>query len=258
MEEIADIARSLVRLDRLDLERWQAQQELARTPLELAASEEALGVSRTALAASTAELARVQAAVRDSERELSDVEAKAKRADKRLTMVFTSTQIDATKRELATLAERRDELEETILEAMERAEGLEEEVAEGTLALAAGEAGFAEQVSAWASRSSQLEARVEELTAERDPLFAGLRSDVSRRYQVGWKFGRFKPPSGLTNAAMDGVCRTCHASLSFKWLSESRRHAALHACDICKRIIVFDPDAPPPAPVAATEDPADS
>ncbi len=243
--ELQEVARVLLLLDRLDHERWEAEQELARTPREISVQETALGVQRTALQSVRDELAATQASVRDNEGELAAVEGKAKRADKRLTMVFTSTQIDATKRELATLAERRDELEELILEAMDRAETLEADATSQASALDQATAAFADRTGTWSTREGALRSRVAELTEQREPLFSGLRSDVARRYQVGWKLGRFSPPSALTSAKGDGVCLTCHASLSFKWLSEARRHAAVHACDNCKRIIVFDPDAGP-------------
>lgn len=245
MSTVADTYRALLSLDRMDHEIWAIEQELASVPKAIKAAAAELAVLRSEEVRIAAEVKANRADVGASERALEDIDKRRTRAKKRLADLYTAEQIAATEREIGNLGEQADELEETGLIAMEAGEVLQASHARAVAAIAQAEADAEARVTDWSTRQGLIEGRRASLQGEREPIFTDLRKDVARRYQVGWNSPFYKPPSGVTGA--DGIiCTTCHTALSNKWVQESRRFDTLHACDSCKRILVFDPDAPPP------------
>lgn len=256
---VESICRSLVSLDRIDHEVWAIDNELTDEPKGIDGDVAVLAVLEEELVRLEASLKAARTEAGGFERQLSDIETRQARARNRIANLVTAEQIAATEREIANLGEQADEVEESALVAMENVEAIQANRDAAVSAIASGEAGLVARKEAWTGRKRTIEARREGLVAERAPLFGGLRTDIARRYQVGWNMPFYKPPSGLTGA--DGImCTTCRTTLSPKWVQESRRFDTLHACDSCKRILCFDPDAPPPAPPAPEEEaaPADA
>ena len=252
MLEIADQVRSLLRLQILDGERHELRTELAATPRALAATREEVDAASAVRDATEAACKAKKKAVAGDERAMEGVERRRDRAKKRMPNLSTSTQIEATQREIATLTEEASQLEEQILIGMDEQEELEATFAEQVDAVAAAEAALAGRVQAWAERQAVLTARLAELDAAREPRFEALRTDIARRYTLAWA-QRYKPAGGITR--VDGfICVTCNGRVSPKWIQESKNHAAIHACDNCKRLLVYDPDAVPEPP---PEEPAE-
>ncbi|MCP4873432.1 MAG: hypothetical protein GY898_32475 [Proteobacteria bacterium] len=245
MSTVEDICRSLVALDRIDHEVWAIDGELRDEP-------QAITADADTLAAHKAEHARLETTLKAArseagafERELANIETRRTRAQNRIANLVTAEQIAATEREIANLGEQADEAELSALEGMESVEKITWSRDTEVTAIATGEVALAVRREAWNGRKAEIETRRSVLETEREPLFGDLRGDVARRYKVGWNMPFYKPPSGLTGA--DGImCTTCRTTLSPKWVQECRRFDTLHACDSCKRILCFDPDAPPP------------
>jgi predicted nucleic acid-binding Zn-ribbon protein len=254
MLEIADQVRSLLHLQTLDAERYDLRTELAATPKALAAERGALDGAIGRRDATGVEVKDKKKAIGADERAMEGVERRRDRAKKRMPNLSTSTQIEATQREIATLTEEAGEFEEKILLGMEELEELEASLEQQTQAVDAEEAALAGRLQTWTDRNVVLSARLTELDAEREPRFASLRADIARRYVLAWS-QRYKPPSGVTK--VDGfMCVTCEGRVSPRWIQESKNHTAIHACDNCKRLLMYDPDAvpePPPAPEQADQ-----
>ena len=255
MAEIVEEVRNLVLLDRLDHEWWTCKQELEATPRAIVSEQATADALRATAEATRQQLAATRKAVASGEADLASTEKRRNRAIKRMPTMMTSTQIEATQREITTLSGEAEALEEAILEGMELTEELEARLAAEDQAVADADAALVTRRAVWLERSSALDARCLTLEVERDPVEKGLRADAGRGYKVGWRLGRFNPPSGITGVK-GYVCGTCHNRVSPLWVQESQKWAGLHACDTCKRVIVFDPDAPPP--VAAPAPPAEA
>ena len=247
MLDIKGQVRSLLRLQTLDGERHELRTELAATPKALDARRLELDGAIVRRDATGVEAKSKKKAIATDERALEGIERRRDRAKKRMPNLMTSTQIEATQREIATLTGEAGLLEEQILLGMEELEELQASLEEQRQAVQAGEAGLADQLATWAEREAELSARLAVLDAEREPAAGTLHSDVVRRYNLGWS-QHWKPPAGVTTAR-NFICATCNGRVSPKWIQESRNHRALHACDYCKRLIIFDPDAAPEPPV---------
>ncbi len=243
MLEIADQVRSLLRLNALDQERHEVQAELTATPKALATARVELDRAAAGRDATEAACKVKKKAIATDERQMESVERRRDRAKGRMPNLISSTQIEATQREIAALSEEAGQLEEKVLEGMEELEELQASLEEQRQAVDEGEGALAARVEEWADREAVLRARLDELNTAREPVADTLRSDVARRYALAW--GRsWKPPSGITT--VDGfICVTCKGRVSPKWIQESLNHRALHACDNCKRLLVYDPDAEP-------------
>jgi predicted nucleic acid-binding Zn-ribbon protein len=175
--------------------------------------------------------------------------------------MLTADQIGATEREITSLSEQAGDLEEIALIAMESSEQLQSGLGVERTAILDGDEAWTVRTADWTTRKTSLDARRSQLQTDREPIVSSLRADIFRRYCIGWNMPYYKPPCGLTGA-VDILCTTCRTTLSPKWVQECRSFVSLHACDSCKRILVFDPDAPPPAPEApppaSDEEPAEA
>lgn len=245
VQDVASELRSLIRLQALDAERYLLRTERDGTPVLIQAGRAALATAAAECEDVAAQLAARKKAVSASERAFEDVERRLLRARQRMPNLISSTQIEATQREIATLGAEKGRLEEEILVGMGAAEELEESVAGQRRSLEAREAEIEALALTWSAREPVVQERLAWIEATRAPIEAGLRQDVLRRYNLGWAQRR-KPPAGITT--VEGfICTSCGGRVSPLWVQESRICREVHACESCKRIIVFDPDAAPPA-----------
>jgi predicted nucleic acid-binding Zn-ribbon protein len=242
---LQDMFRSLLLLDALDRERHAHSTELDAHPKTLtlqAAEYEALG---TELSGAEGRLAVILASVRTGEAALAGLAVRIQRAEDRMCELVTSTQVEATQRELATLRGQVDELELQVLEHMEQSDELGSQSRGQRSAAEASGSALEVARAAWVARAAELEARLAEIEQQRAPLLAPLGPDARRLYSIAWNLARFSPRSGLTTTD-HFVCTTCRHRVSPKWVQEARSFVSLHACDSCKRVLAFDPDAPDP------------
>jgi predicted nucleic acid-binding Zn-ribbon protein len=191
-----------------------------------------------------AEFGAARASLAEGEVLLAKTEKRRARAHERIPLLQTTEQVEATQREIVALAEAIDELESEILERMDLVETLEQSAAAAVKSAEEGSAAFALANEAWVERRPLLDAHITQLDSGRGPIAESLRSDILRRYQLAWRQRGKTSPSGVTQV-IGRICETCHTEISARWLQESREHQALHSCQGCKRLLLFDPDAPP-------------
>ncbi|MEE2829512.1 MAG: hypothetical protein VX498_10005 [Myxococcota bacterium] len=240
MNEVRAQVVALIELDRLDGLRYRCQVELAATPRALAQQSSELDALAGRRDGSQKDLDDSRKRLTSGEAELQALERRRLRAQERMPLLQTSTQIEATQREIGALQTEIADLEGDLLEVMEQIDQLQDSVREQTAAVESAVSELAEDQGRWELRQAALNAEVARLEEERAPLVSDLRSDLLRRYQLGWNQKRATAPSGLTR--VDGqVCVTCHTSLSPRWVQDAQSYRAIPTCDSCKRIVVFDP-----------------
>lgn len=253
MAELIDTVRDLLSLNRIDLIRYELQTEIEQTPRRLAAQKEELGQREEARDRQAAALSAAQTALKEGEELLTKTERRRDRAEQRIPMLKTAEQVDATQREIAALRQDIDDLEGEILERMDRVERLEESARAATDGVEEMTTSLAADRTAWEARSPVAKSEMTALDAEREPLKGGLHTDYLRRYQLAWRQRGKMQPTGVT-AVVGRICETCHTEVSARWLQESRDYVALHSCQSCKRLLLFDPDCPPPTVEADASD----
>ncbi len=253
MPELIDTVRDLLRLNAIDLRRRSLQVELENSPRQL----DVLGTELSSREATRDRLGderkTARTALGETEVELSKTEKRRARAQERIPLLQTAEQVAATEREIDALAETIDLLESELLERMDTAEGLAGSSAAAGASVEKGRADLTSATEAWAARLPVLQGGMQELDGERSPIAESLRSDIRRRYQLAWRQRGKIHPSGVTGV-LGRICETCHTEVSARWLQECREHVALHSCQGCKRLLLFDPDASPPEASAPAED----
>jgi predicted nucleic acid-binding Zn-ribbon protein len=253
MAELIDTVRDLLRLNSIDLRRHALQVELETTPSVLKALDVELSSRTAERERLQAEFKAARSALGAAEVDLSKAEKRRVRAQERIPLLQTAEQVEATEREVIALAEFVDTQESEILERMDSVEGLDVATVEAEQSAEAGGAELITATEAWTERRPVLDTEMAELDGQRVPIAESLRSDIRRRYQLAWRQRGKIHPSGLTQV-VGRICVTCHTEISARWLQECKEHEALHSCQGCKRLLLFDPDAPPPGLSAATED----
>jgi len=227
----------LVELDRLDQELIGLRAEQRNVPKAIAARQAQLD-------GLIAEQERVGALLdtqkktnRDGERELELIERRSARARKRLDGLFVSSQIEATEKEIAALAEQKDEVEFAVLEGMEEADALAAALATAQQAVLDGQSELSSVMSAWAARSPEVAARLDELEVAQKQVVPKIHKDTLRMYMVGLENRQNTQPRGITRS--DGInCTMCQTDLPVRWVNEARVGDGVHACLGCKRVLV--------------------
>lgn len=245
MSEHQQTVRNLLILNGLDRQRYALQTELEQTPRRLASCTEELASADEESAEAARALADAENGLASSEAELGSTESRRQRAQERLSMLTTVEQVEATQREIAALGEALDALELEIIEKMEALDGLRERAEALTGEAERRRKELASGRVAWEKREPLARSEMQKLDATRAPIVADMRSDFLRRYQLAWRQKGRRSPSGVTR--VEGlVCVTCNTEVSARWVQESKAWSAVHSCQTCKRLVLFDPDAPPP------------
>jgi len=244
MAELIDTVRDLLRLNAIDLRRHAFQVEVENSPRELAELKSTLATREATRDRLSDELKCARAALGETEVELSKTEKRRARAQERIPLLQTAEQVAATEREIDALAETIDLLESELLERMDRAEDLAGSSSVAGASVEEGQASLAAATESWDVRLPVVQAGMQELDGERSPIAESLRSDIRRRYQLAWRQRGKTHPSGITGV-LGRICETCHTEVSARWLQECKDHVALHSCQGCKRLLLFDPDAVP-------------
>jgi predicted nucleic acid-binding Zn-ribbon protein len=243
MPELIDTVRQLLALNRIDLVRYELQTEIEQTPRRLAALADELTERQSERSLQESTSSDAAAALRAGEESLAKMEKRRERAQQRIPMLKTSDQVAATQREIEAIGQDVDGLEIELLEQMEGLEQLKARLADAQRAAEDTKAALEDGGKAWEVRSPVALAEMEKLDAERAPLAGDLRSDFLRRYQLAWRQRGKINPTGVTTV-QGRICDTCNTEVSARWLQESRDYVALHSCQSCKRLLLFDPDAP--------------
>ena len=244
---ISEQLTAIARLDALDRAVWKAEQELEHTPTQLAEERGAVKMTVAERDRLAAALAAAQAGVRDGERDLAALNRRRTRAQDRVPLLTSQSQIEATQREIAAIGEEADEVELATLEGMEQVDDLRGQHATAAAQVTLLEGALERRSAAWASRELTLRPKIAALSAEREPLVAPLGSELMRVYRGGVRASSMgkREPAGATGVT--GVtCDTCWAEVPARWVNETIARKVVHACQVCKRILLVDAATPSP------------
>ena len=229
----------LIQLDEVDQERLALQGELSEGPKRLEADRGALVDATRARDDLAAKLAALRAASRSDEAELAKIEKIRQRARDRLPNMFVAGQIEATQRETAQLGDLAGEVELRVLERMEEADGVAAQLVMSERTIAAGDAELARLESDWSPRAAEMTARLALLDARRAELLAGIDRRAIQRYEIGFERKRRDGRRAGITFVEGFECPVCLKTVPPKWVNEARQMLEIHACDGCRRVLVF-------------------
>lgn len=236
---MTNLAAQLVELQRIDTDADQLKIRRERSPARTAFGEATTELRtwerrRDSIRARIAEL---EAEVDDDERRGAELAAHLERLERQLKTVIAPREAEALMHEISTLTAQRDELDIRELEAMEEEGALESDL----VAHVAGEPDLRATVqnadAALADEVAGIDAKLDELAAERGGVLEQIPADLLARYD------RQRPHLGVVVSKLAGKqCTGCHLDLSAAELDTAKADAAdtgYTDCPQCGRILVI-------------------
>jgi predicted nucleic acid-binding Zn-ribbon protein len=230
-------ANPLVELAREDARLFQLKQQIGNLPRRLAE----LGKERAALELQGREAeARLQNADttrRKLDGELGEARAKKSKSEGRLASITSTDQYQALQKEIVTMTERVDALESQVLEAMERVE-------EATRQRDAEKARVAQALASLDVQHRQLSADLdraraglEEQNRKREQALSGIDARLRVMYE---RILKAKGDAGVSLVVAQS-CGICKAKQPPQVVQQLRQAAGMQVCQMCGRILVWDP-----------------
>ncbi|MGE4056161.1 MAG: zinc ribbon domain-containing protein [Vicinamibacterales bacterium] len=241
----ADLER-LIELQRLDSIMLDAQRRVAEEPDRLRALDARLDASRQQVTVAKDGLSQSQASRRDIEKELAVHQGRLSKYRDQLMAVKTNIEYQAMQKEIAFAQTGVKSLEDRILERMLEADELTAALKTAEAELVATQKEIEADKKALSADVATLRKVIEETSAQRQSLVAGLDPKVLSMFQQV-----ASRRNGVAVAeARDGICTICHVRIRPQVFNTVRRNVDIIQCDSCQRILYFVPAAPSPVPTA--------
>jgi uncharacterized protein len=231
----------LVKLQAIELDRAQLQQQARALPAEIAAARAILGAAQQKAADNSAALAREESARTRMDREIVGHRQKAARFREQLDSVTTTEQAQAMEHEIQFATSEAERLENEEFASLERTEAHE-------TALAAVRAEVESLAASLETVRASTAARLKGIDAQIASL-AAAREDLRKEIEPEWlaRFDRLASLRGTAIAlAENQKCNGCRMSVRPQVWNQLREGELL-SCDSCSRLLYWDP-ALAPAP----------
>lgn len=230
----------LIELAREDAALYQMRQQVAALPQRIRGLDDEKRSVEGQLADAEAVFQKAEKERRKLETELQDVKARRAKSETRLSALTSTDQYQALQREMAQQDSRIDALESSVLEAMERSEQA-----------AKRRDGEARRLQDELQRLSALQeqlkrdletarAGIEEQSKKRDAAVQRVEARTRSLYE---RVLRAKGDAAIA-LVQDRTCGICNALQPPQVIQTLRGPSpALQQCQVCGRILVFDPSA---------------
>jgi uncharacterized protein len=236
----ADLTR-LIRLQQLETAADDARRRIADHPTRTQELDARLQAARDEVAGIKARLTAAGDRRRAEEKEVASVQARLARYKDQLLEVKTNREYTAMLHEIETAQNDIRAREDRILEIMMESDELNAGIKKSEGELKAAEKEIAVERAVIETEMVQLQAVIDNTTAERGTLVADMDRQVLTIFETTAK-GR----KGVAVAeAKDGLCTICHVRLRPQVFNEVRKNESIIQCDSCRRILYFagNPDA---------------
>ena len=238
----------LIQLQRLENAIADARREVAEGPDRRAEAEASLASAQQAVDSATERLKASQDARRALEKEASVFEGRLSKYRDQLSAVKTNREYQAMQTEIASAESDLRAVEDRELEYMVEADALAADIKTSEAALGARQKDVAAKKRALDEALTRTEASLLKLTAERDALVGQIDGPLLALFE---QVAQLRKGVAVC-PTHDGLCSLCHVRLRPQVFQEVRRNDSVIQCDVCQRILYFDP----PSPAEGQETPA--
>ncbi len=232
LREVQDLDTRIGSLDR----------DLARVPGRLAAIDDEIAAARGRLAATEKELSDTASTRRRDEGELETAEAAVSRYDDQLLTARTNDEYRGLRTQIAATRERIAGIEDRILGLMEDMDRLRDDVAARSREFDAIRVEFETKKADVRKEAARRGAERDRLAEKRKTAADTLPAPVAARYE------RIRKARGGTAVVVtwDNRCGACSVRMRPQLFEEIRVGRKLVTCEICSRILVFEPPTEEP------------
>jgi hypothetical protein len=233
---VRDTLEHLRTLQAVDLGIKGLEDDLALLPKNLEAARDDQRAVDVQLKAAEASLQDVVKRRRTLEGEIKDAEQKVARFETQKLSVKTNEEYTALNHQIAHEKQRRSELEDQVLASFDEEATVQGRIARWKDDLKRVAEAVKLRERELAERSEADRARLVELRAERENAVATLESKLLSRYEAI----RSRNKGVAVVNVMRGACGGCFTQQPPQKVNEVRKEEALHTCEGCGRILVWD------------------
>ena len=230
-----DVEKAL-HLQRIDMQRGDLEKEIAALPKHIAAIEQQLGSHQKQLETNRATLAANQKDRRGQETDIQTHQQKISKLREQMMTAKNNEQYRAFQHEITFCEESIAKCEDRILVLMEQTEQLESNVKAAEAALAKEKVHVEAEKDAARKRTSQDQAKLKELLAERTEVQTSIPAAVLAAYE------RIRKRTAVVVAeASGGRCQACQLELRPQVMQEVRKGDGIYYCENCRRMLYYNP-----------------
>lgn len=233
-EEMSQIWRSLVELQRIDAEILAVDQRLSALPAKVDAEHQRLASKQAALRDHEARGESHARERRECERQIAEREEKVKRLQAQLFQVKTQREYDAIGVEVTVLQREISDIEDRELALIEAEETHAREIEALRRAVDELRAGTAKEISRLESLREEAERTREVLLADRPRHVSSLPDEILRRYDTL----RLRFPDSAVVHAVESTCGGCRMGLVNQTMLQLNLGQRFTYCEHCSRMLV--------------------
>lgn len=230
----------LIQLQSVQSSSETARRQIAEVPIRIEQLRLRLDERSAAVVAARERLTESQTQRRTLEKDVAAAQARLSKFKDQLMEVKTNKEYQAMQKEIATADRDVRSLEDRILEHMLESDELTGDVKRAEAELATEEKAVKEEEAAIERERAATADRLEQFSAERAQILAGLDSRLSALFD---HIAQYQRRGVAVVEAKAGMCTYCHVRLRPQIFNTVRRNDDIIQCDSCHRILYFVQDA---------------
>ncbi len=228
-------AELLLLLQNVDLKIRELKKRLALLPAERKRLTEKLESLQHDREEASKQLKSIELAIKNAESEIASHQQAVTKLQQQSAMVKKNSEYQAMLSQIAALKIKIGDLESTILEKYDEQEAAKLKVQAVNTEVDSAMRSTRAEIAELDEFAVEIKKDIEEKTAEREKLSAGVEKTLLSRYNQLLSRGQGMP---LASAA-GGICKNCNLRLTPQTLNEARQGKVTY-CDNCMHIIYFE------------------
>ena len=228
----------LKKLQVIDIEIYALKEEKSDMPEKIKSLEELLEAKKKGIKDTEGILKNLQLKLKENEISLQEKEEHIKKLQIQLYQLKSNKEYSAMLTEIGSLKADGSLIEDEIIKMMDEIENVKKKVAEEVALFKKEEFNAQKEKDAIGLRIRELDARLAELSEQREKIVPNIERDIRHRYERV-----LENRGGVAIVPVqDGACGGCHMNLPPQIVNEAKLKEEIVACGSCSRILYVDDD----------------
>lgn len=227
---------SLIKVQELDSEIFQCQEQIREIPEELSQIDAEVDKERKTLRQLEQDLKAIQLRQKEKEAALQDKESHIKKFESQLSQVKTNKEYSSLQTEIKSLQADNSLLEDSIIQLFDEIETCQQKLKAEQARLISVENEAKSKKATFEQKMNDLKKRSAELINQKQETIKAVNPEIAGLYER-----IVQNKKGLALVKVDGeVCSACQLHLRPQQLSEIQLAEAIVLCEQCSRILYFE------------------